>query len=210
MLSILEPNAPSWKRRIAALETLSDSGVHVIVRLWPYILDLAGNLEILLTSAYDAGVRTVQANFLKLFNAGKDSARFRDALGYDYAKDSCLNYEQRHNFKIPGPATQEHEIQQLEELCREIGLEVLTCDDWAGARNWRSCCGIDGLPGFKPAPWAYYVNGHRIRDHTSYEEYMKGLDCPWNDEFEMEWKKGRLSNAVPGLIFHADDQTYSQ
>ncbi|MFA7164655.1 MAG: radical SAM protein, partial [Desulfoplanes sp.] len=114
MLGILEPDAPSWKRRLAAMETLSGSGVSVILRLWPYLPDLCGNLEYLLSSAYDAGVRTVQANFLKLFNAGRDALRFRSALGYDYAKESCLGYEQRHNFKIPGLDRQREEVLQLE------------------------------------------------------------------------------------------------
>ena len=210
MLGILEPEAPGWKRRLAALETLSGSGVTCILRLWPFIPDLAGNLEYLLASAYDAGVRTVQANFLKMFNAGRDTKRFRDALGYDYAKESCLGYEQRHNFKIPALARQEREVRLLEDMCREIGLDVLTCDDLTGSRDWRSCCGIDGLPGFKPAPWAYYVNGKRITEHTSYEEYMQGVDCPWAEEFEMEWRRGRLAKAVPGVEFHADDDTYSR
>ena len=210
MLRVLEPEAPSWKRRIAALETLSCSGVHVILRLWPYIPDLSGNLDVLLASAYDAGVRTVQANFLKMFNAGRDTTRFRDALGYDYSKESCLGYEQRHNFKIANLATQEHEVKQLEELCHDIGLECLTCDDLTGTRNWRPCCGLDGLPGFKPAPWAYYVNGYRITEHTDYETYMKGIDCPWSLEFEMEWNRGRLASAVPGIGFHESDMTYSR
>lgn len=210
MLGLLEPNAPTWRRRLAALETLTGAGATCILRLWPFIPDLCGNLEALLASAYDAGVRTVQANFLKLFNAGRDKDRLRHALGYDYAAESCLNYEQRHNFKIAAPARQESEIHQLEDMCAEIGLEVLTCDDWTGSRAWRSCCGVDGIPGFEPAPWAYYVNGWRITEHTSFEEYMAGLDCPWYDEFEMEWQKGRLEKAVPELIFHEDDLTYSR
>jgi len=210
MLGILEPESPSWKRRIAALEVLSDAGVHCILRLWPYIPDLAGNLGGLLSSAYDAGVRTVQANFLKLFNAGNDRVRFRGRLGYDLPDNSCMTWEQRGNFRIAGLASQEREVRRLEELCREIGLECLTCDDLTGTRNWRSCCGIDGLPGFKPAPWAYYVRGHKITDHTSYEEYMRGMDCPWDTEFQMEWNRGRLAKAVPELVFHVEDNTYSR
>lgn len=210
MLGILEPNAPTWRRRLAALETLTEAGATCVLRLWPFIPDLCGNLEVLLAAAYDAGVRAVQANFLKLFNAGRDKERFRAALGYDYAAESCLHYEQRHNFKIPSPVTQASEISQLEEICSEIGLEVLTCDDWTGSRNWRSCCGVDSIKGFKPAPWAYYVNGWKITEHTGFEEYMRGSDCPWHEEFEMEWQEGRLANAVPGIVFHSDDLTYSR
>jgi DNA repair photolyase len=210
MLGILEPRAPSWKRRIAALSALSDAGAHCILRLWPYLPDLAGNLEVLLASAYDTGVRTVQANFLKLLNAGNDRARFRSRLGYDLPDNSCMTWEQRGNFRIGDLASQEREVRRLEALCRDIGLEVLTCDDLTGTRDWRSCCGVDGLPGFRPVPWAYYVRGHKITDHTSYEEYMAGIDCPWGKEFQMEWNRGRLAKAVPGIEFHADDMTYSR
>ena len=210
MLGLLEPNAPTWKRRLAALETLTGAGATCILRLWPYIPDLCGNLEVLLSAAYDAGVRTVQANFLKVFNAGRDKDRLRQKLGYDYVNESCLNYEQRSNFRIPSPAVQEAEIIQLEEICADIGLEVLTCDDWTGTRAWRSCCGIDGVKGFKAAPWAYYVNGHRIMDHCTFDEYMRGLDCPWHDEFGLEWEAGKLARALPGIAFHAEDKTYSR
>lgn len=209
MLGILEPNAPSWKKRIAALSTLNDSGVHVILRLWPFTPDLAGNLETLLSVAHDAGVRTVQANFLKLFSAGNDRARIHESVGYDLPDNSCMSWEQRGNFRIASPDAQEREICRLEALCQDIGLEVLTCDDWGGSRAWRDCCGVGNLPGFRPVPWAYMVNGHRITDHTSYDDYMKGIDCPWDTEFEMEWNRGRLAKAVPGVEFHVEDFTYS-
>ena len=39
---------------MVALSMLHDAGVHVILRLWPYIPDLAGNLESLLMAAKDA------------------------------------------------------------------------------------------------------------------------------------------------------------
>ena len=28
-------------------------------------------------------------------------------------------------------------------------------------------------------------------------------------EFEMEWRRGRLAKAIPYIVFHADDMTYS-
>lgn len=74
----------------------------------------------------------------------------------------------------------------------------------------RDCCGVGGLPGFKPSPWAYYVNGYRIKDHCSIDEYMKGHNCPWHDEFKAEWEKGELVRALPGLAFHPEDLTYSR
>jgi DNA repair photolyase len=210
MLSKLEPNAPSWKRRMAALSTLHDAGVHVILRLWPFIPDLAGNLESLLMTAKDAGVQTVQCNFLKLFNAGRDVRRFRDALGYDLQDSSCMAWEQRGNFKIASLGDQRREILALEDMCHGLGLRVVSCDDLTGSRNWQDCCGVGKLPGFKPSPWAYYMNGHRITEHTDFGEYMRGHKCPWNEEFEKEWDSGRLAKAAPELIFHEEVRTYTR
>lgn len=202
MLTRLEPEAPTMRRRFAAMAALSDSGVHVILRLWPYIPDLAGNLYEMLSCAKDAGVKAVQCNFLKVPNAGSGMR--------DYLKETCLPYEQRHNFQILEPEQQRIEIEQLSRTCHEIGLRLLTCDDWTRDRQWQDCCGVGGLPGFKAATWAYYTNGHRITEHTSVDEYLHGIDCPWETEFCMEWSKGTLSKAVPELIYHEEDETYSR
>ena len=202
-ISWLEPEAPSMRRRFAALSTLSDSGVHVILRLWPYIPDLAGNLYEMLGRAKDAGVQTVQCNFLKVFNAGGSAMR-------DYLADTNLPYEQRHNFKILAVNRQREEIEQLSTTCRELGLRLITCDDWTREKQWQDCCGVGGLPGFKAAPWAYYVRGSVITEHVDYETYMKGIDCPWSEEFEMEWNRGRLAKAVPELRFNEEDKTYTR
>ena len=70
LLKRLEPGAPNLQDRMAALQTLSDSGVHVQLRLWPYIPDLAGNLDELLGMAHDVGVKDVLCNFLKVYHAG--------------------------------------------------------------------------------------------------------------------------------------------
>jgi hypothetical protein len=90
-------------------------------------------------------------------------------------------------------------------------MEILTCDDITGQRSWRCCRGTAGLKGFEAiAEGAYFVNGHRITDHTTFEEYMQGHDCPWHAEFEQEWNSGKLERALPELIFNHDDKTYSR
>jgi len=210
MLSIMEPRAPTWKRRLAALSTMNDAGVHVILRLWPYIPDLCGNLEILIGAAKDAGVKTVQCNFLKLYNAGSDESRFRECLGYDFLKASCMAWEQRGNFRISSLEDQRREISALEDTCAALGLKVISCDDLTGTRAWADCCGVGDLPGFIPSSWAYYTNGHRISEHTDFNDYMRGHNCPWRTEFQKEWNAGNLAKAVPELIFHDEDKTYSR
>ena len=92
LLSRLEPAALSWRRRLAAMSTLNDAGVHVIMRLWPFIPDLCGNMEYLLAQAKDAGVETVLCNPLKLYSAGGGRRRINEALGYDYEANSPIRY----------------------------------------------------------------------------------------------------------------------
>lgn len=50
----------------------------------------------------------------------------------------------------------------------------------------------------------------RIQDHCTFDEYMDGQHCPWSQEFQQEWDSGKLARAVPGLVFHPEDKTYSR
>ena len=205
----LEPQAPPLTERLEALRILHEGGVHVQLRLWPYIPDLAGNVGDLLAAVKYAGVRTVLANPLKIYhNGGRES--INRALNTDYLKTTPLRYVNGGLFSVASYQDQLREFSELARLCRAHGVELLTCDDFIKTRNWRTCCGVDGLPGFRPSPWAYYVRGHVITEHTDFETYMHGLTCPWHAEFEQEWNRGKLARALPDVVFHPEDQTYSR
>lgn len=208
LLSRLEPGAPSLSERMEALKLLHEAGAHVILRLWPFS-DLAGDLDSLLASAKDAGVKTVLANFLKIYHAGGCRERISTAIGRDYLESTLLKYLNAGVYSIASFQDQVRELRRLHDLCGGHGLEMLNGDDLIQTRNWRCCCGTTGLPGFENvAKWAYYVNGWRITQHTPFEEYMQGHDCPWHAEFEQEWNKGKLD--LPELIFNEEDKTYSR
>lgn len=211
MLNHLEPGAPSLRTRLEALKALNDAGAHVILRLWPFIPDLASDLDSLLAQAHDAGVQNVLCNFLKVHHAGGCRQRINEAVGYDYMASTRLNYVNGGVFNIASYQDQVRELLRIKELCRQHDLSLLNGDDFIHTRNWCCCCGTDGIPGFEnTAKWAYYVNGWRITQHTTFEEYMEGLDCPWNVEFEEEWNKGKLARALPEIVFNQDDRTYSR
>lgn len=209
ILRRLEPGAPPLSERLDAMAQLHEAGVHVQLRLWPFAPDLAGNVTSLLAAAKDAGVRAVLANPLKIYhNGGREG--INRALGRDYLATTSLKYANGGLFSIMNFEEQKREMGKLADLCRSLGMDMLSCDDWPGSRDWRDCCGVGGLPGFRPSPWAYYVNGHRIKDHCSFDEYMRGLDCPWHEEFKQEWEAGKLARALPDVIFHEDDLSYSR
>lgn len=209
ILKRLEPGAPTIKERLEALAQLHEAGAAVQLRLWPFAPDLAGDVAGLLRAAKDAGVRTVLANPLKIYhNGGREG--INRALGRDYLAETSIRYINAGLFAVPCYPDHIKEMGRLLSLCRSLGLDLLSCDDFIKSRNWRDCCGCGDLPGFKPSPWAYYVRGHVIGDHTDFETYMKGLACPWHDEFKAEWEKGKLARALPGLVFHPEDLTYSK
>ena len=211
LLSRLEPGAPPLEERLGALKTLHEAGAHVMLRLAPYALDLVGDAEGLLVRAHDAGVQVVQVGPLKIYHANGSRQRLNEALGYDYLRTSQLAYENCGVFDAVTLAEQRNHVEQLEKCVAELGMEVLTCDDVTGNRAWRCCCGTDGLKDFEAiAEWAYFVNGHRIDDHTTFETYMQGHDCPWHTEFEQEWNAGKLERALPELVFNQDDKTYTR
>ena len=209
-LKRLEPGAPSLQERIAALGLLNDAGAHVQLRLWPYIPDLAGNLEELLGQAHDVGVKDVLANFLKVYHSGGTGLKINEAIGRDYLMTTHLDYRNAGVFKIASYVDQIRELSYLRDLCRTFSMNLLTCDDFIHTRNWQDCCGVGQYPGFTPSPWAYYVNGWRITDHTTFQEYILNYDCPWHAEFQAEWNKGKLARSISGLTFNEQDKTYSR
>ena len=211
LLSRLEPGAPPLEERLGALETLHEAGCHVMVRLAPFAPDLVGDAESLLARAHEIGVRAAQVGPLKIYHANGSRQRLNAALGYDYLQTTQLAYENCGVFSAITLAEQRDHVEQLERVAAEHGMEVLTCDDVTGTRAWRCCCGTDGLKDFEAiAEWAYFVNGHRINDHCSFDEYIQGHDCPWHVEFEQEWNSGKLERALPELVFNHDDKTYTR
>jgi hypothetical protein len=131
--------------------------------------------------------------------------RLEEALGFDIVK-GYVNYGV---YKAPSFANQVRAFAYLQDLCRTLDLNLYSCN-FSEARSWQDCCGVGKYPGFKPNQWAYYVNGHRITDHTSFVEYIKGQDCPWHDEFEQEWNNGKLAKSISELIFNKEDKTYTR
>ncbi len=98
-----------------------------------------------------------------LYHSGGARERINGAIGRDYLASTPLRYEIHGLFQVASYEDQVRELTWLQELCREYDMELLGCDDFIGSRRWRSCCGVDDLPGFEGiAKWAYFTNGYRI------------------------------------------------
>lgn len=205
VLRRLEPGAPSLQDRMDALQIIHDAGAHVQLRLWPQICDISSPLEQLLIRARDVGCSDVLANPLKIYHAGGCADRLKEALGCEIGQDYC-NYGV---YKALALEDQRKDFSLLQNLCRSLGLNLYSCN-FPEERGWQDCCGVGKHPGFKPSPWAYYVNGHRITEHTTFKEYIKGHNCPFVTEYQQEWNSGKLERAIPGLLFNQEDLTYTR
>lgn len=207
MIKRLEPGAPSLKDRMEALQKLHEAGVIVQLRLWPYIPQIEGDLELLPMKALDVGCSDVLANCLKVYHAGGCGQRLQEALGRDVTH-GMVNYGV---YKAPSYVDQLRDFQYLQNLCRTLGLNLYSCN-FPEARGWQSCCGVEKYKGFEGiARWGYYVNGYRIQQHTSFEEYIKdinGMDCPFEADLKSMWDHGKLAN-IHGILFNSYDLTYS-
>lgn len=163
------------------MDQLHEAGVHVQLRLWPFAPIWPGTWPTSSGRRRMQGVETVLANPLKIYHLGGREG-INNALGRDYLATTSLRYINAGLFSVASFEDQTREMEALADLCRSMGMDMLSCDDWPGSRGWRDCCGVGGLPGFRPSPWAYYVRGHMITDHTDFPHgrYLPGREITYS------------------------------
>src|SRR4030067_2699303 len=85
LAKLLEPNAPSPKRRLEAVKRLSDAGIMVgvwMIPLLPYITDSDENMARVVEAAVESGARFVMGGVLGMRNP----LPFKRVLGEDFAR----------------------------------------------------------------------------------------------------------------------------
>lgn len=85
---IMEQFCPSPLERVDAIKRLSDAGVHVTLRLRPYIIGLSDDYPLLIRKAYEAGADSVTTEFFCLEMRANDELKHKydimsKLLGYD-------------------------------------------------------------------------------------------------------------------------------
>lgn len=158
----IEPTAPTPLRRLRALESLANRGVHVVARLQPFLYPAERLSEGLFETLANAGVRHVVLEHLRIPTNSRLAARKRlwDSIGMDLLaeyrrlglKRSRISYE----------LASEHKVENVIFAKQEANRRGMTFgsgdNDFHHVSDHLCCCGVPDDPAF-----AHFYDGHLLR-----------------------------------------------
>jgi|GEM_PF-219148 len=154
----IEPRSPSPQRRLDALSTLAEHGLHVGVTampLCPLIADHPDDIRALLVAAKDAGARYVLASGMSMHD--RQRARWMDFVAERYPQHLPLYRRGRPGTKRLGRV--------VAGLCREVGI---------ADRMQRPIVAHDPLAANKRVAEALQLRCHalQLRDHPKAQQWI--------------------------------------
>ena len=154
----MEKGCPCSSERLKAIKNLADIGIHVTLRLRPYIIGLSDDYAKLIKRAAQAGADSVTTEFFCMESRADDKMKARYAemsriLGYDiykfYMEHSRQNGYKRLNKAIKAPI-----IAKMRDLTHDLGLRFYVSDMYCRECNDApNCCGV-------PPEWQVSQLGH--------------------------------------------------
>lgn len=154
----VEKGCPSPENRLEAIKRLADAGIHVTLRLRPYIIGVSEDWKALISSAHEAGADSVTTEFfcLEMRADAELKARYAEiskVVGFDvhefYMKHSKQNGYKRLNQNMKTPI-----IEAMRDFVHGLGMRFhvsdMYCRDCNDACN---CCGV-------PPDWDVHHKGH--------------------------------------------------
>lgn len=155
---IVEKGVASSTERLEAIKRLADIGVHVTLRLRPYIIGVSDDWEELMTRAREAGADSVTTEFFCMESRAtadlkKRYAEISKVCGYDihefYMKHSYQQGYKRLNRAIKAPI-----IHKMRDKAHELGMRFHVSDAFCRECNdAMNCCGV-------PPEWNVNQTGH--------------------------------------------------
>ena len=185
----MEKGVPSSDERLAAIKRLADIGIHVTLRLRPFIIGLSDDWRELITKAHEAGADSVTTEFFCMESRADEHLKARYAamseiVGYDihkfYLKNSKQNGYKRLNRAIKAPI-----IHAMRDYTHSLGMRFHVSDAFCRECNDAcNCCGV-------PPEWGVSQTGNignaiiHARDHGEVrfsdiaDSISKYFQFPW-------------------------------
>lgn len=144
----MEKGVDPTSERLAAMKRLTDIGVHVTLRLRPYIIGLSDDYRELILKAHEAGADSVTTEFFCMESRADDRLKKRYAamseiVGYDvhkfYMENSRQNGYKRLSRKIKNPV-----VKDMKEYVHSLGMRFHVSD--AHCRDCNDACNCCGVP----------------------------------------------------------------
>ena len=128
----LERGTPSYEERLSILKTVSDRVQRTIVRIQPYMPEVFHDVMKNIPRIAEAGAYGVIVEGMKFFKAKPGMTK----IGGDFC--------------YPLPRLR-HDFEAIKAECHRYGLKFYSGENRLRAMgDSMTCCGIDGLPGFRP------------------------------------------------------------
>ena len=167
----IERGVPSPQERLAAIKRLADIGIHVTLRLRPFIIGCSEDYPTLIRAAKEAGADSVTTEFFCMESRADDRLKARyaamsEVLGYDihqfYMENSKQQGYKRLNRAIKAPI-----IHRMRELTHSLGMRFHVSDAFCRECNDAcNCCGA-GM-GRQPDRQHRERHHHRPREGLSH------------------------------------------
>lgn len=180
---------PSPQERLAAIKRLADIGIHVTLRLRPFIIGCSEDYPTLIRAAKEAGADSVTTEFFCMESRADDRLKARyaamsEVLGYDihqfYMENSKQQGYKRLNRAIKAPI-----IHRMRELTHSLGMRFHVSDAFCRECNDAcNCCGV-------PPEWGVSQTGNignaiiiaREKGFVTFSDVMESInkyfDFPW-------------------------------
>lgn len=200
----LEPGAPTPQERIDNLKRLNDAEIETALRLWPIMPKLNERPWRLFDKVADAGTKKVVASWLRLQKYPKFLERLNKALGFDYL-ESLKDYPlvQEKDYYTPRYDYKVEVLKEMKAYANLQGMEFYTPNSPV-MNGWKCCCGLD----HDKAPWALKLNGWRVGEGISFEDYIEPYGCPFEKQFREKWDSGWMKTVFNDVKFFKPQNIY--
>lgn len=143
----MEKGAIPTSERLKAMKNLTDAGIHVTLRLRPYIIGLCEDWRELIRRAKEAGADSVTTEYFCMESRADERLKRRydqmsEIVGYNihdfYMKNSKQNGYKRLNKAIKAPT-----IEAMRDYTHELGMRFHVSDAYCRECNDAcNCCGV--------------------------------------------------------------------
>lgn len=154
----MEKGVPSPDERFAAIKRLADAGVHVTLRLRPFILGVSSDFEEVIRRAHEAGADSMTTEFFCMEARADDRLKKRyaemgDIAGFDIFQYYMENSKQ-HGYKRLSRAIKAPIIHKMQAIAHGYGMRFHVSDAFCRECNDAcNCCGV-------PPEWGVSQEGH--------------------------------------------------
>ena len=144
----IEKGVPSPEERVAAIKRLADIGIHVTLRLRPFIIGVSSDYKKLIKAAAEAGADSVTTEFFCMEaradeNLKKRYAMMSDVCGFNIHEYYMKNSKQ-HGYKRLNRAIKAPIIHDMRDYAHSLGLRFHVSD--AFCRECNDACNCCGVP----------------------------------------------------------------